>query len=334
MDEEAWIGPLGPVEIQDWRIVFLPDEDRYDTGYVVGLRESETRVNYYDGNDVRGEQRVNTGFATVRSLRWRLSSLGIVGNRSLFVAGFENRGYLSGSWRLLRYNTATSSVEVADGTDDISDTIRVALSLPLPPPDLDVLSVQVYPDGVPEREHVHVLFHYSGTVFEEAGVIGTTTSGVGPPLLFLPGGPAPIPVGARSPVQGLPTFGSAVRYFRSPTTGFSYVSFWNGRSWQSWYWDGSLQAMPLAVSYRIEAVLTTGELFCRSDTAGYVFSADGDRKYSFPLGDLEFVGERYEPSGTVAKMVFVLPVITGRRGEQEVEFGVYTIPTADLGDLD
>jgi hypothetical protein len=124
---------------------------------------------------------------------------------------------------------------------------------------------------------------------------------------------------------------SAVRYYRSPTTDRSYVSLWTGRRWQVWSWDGSLQAEQLSIPYRIEAVLTTGELFCRSDTAAYVYSTDGDQKYSFPLGDLQFVGERYDSSGTTATMVFVLPVITGSGGgSRELEFGVYTIATAEL----
>jgi hypothetical protein len=135
------------------------------------------------------------------------------------------------------------------------------------------------------------------------------------------------------PVRGLPTLWEAVRYYRSPVTDYSYVSLWNGRAWETWSWDATLQARRLDVPYRVEAVLTTGELLCRSDTSAYVYSRDGDRKYSFTLGDLEFVAERYDSSGE-AIVVFVLPIVTGDEGEQSVDFGVYKIKTRKLRTLE
>ena len=140
-------------------------------------------------------------------------------------------------------------------------------------------------------------------------------------------------------VTGLPgAIDASSCYHYSPATGFAYVSIADGAGGYTVYrWDhSSYSAAPLPMTRRVEAVLSSGRLFCRSDDNGYIYSPSGERLLKFPMGALDFVGEYWDAIEGRFRMVFALPLLVGG-GEEEprtLSFEVYSLPTDDVDRLD
>jgi hypothetical protein len=128
-----------------------------------------------------------------------------------------------------------------------------------------------------------------------------------------------------SPAQGF--------YFRNQASGLRFLSFCNGSGYANYRWDGAFTLTPLPVSGRIEALLTTDELFVVDGGSGVVYSPSGQRKYSFPMGSLHFAYESY--IGGVPTLLFSL-IYWDRSGGDNEEFhiDVYSLPTSSLSTLD
>jgi hypothetical protein len=65
-----------------------------------------------------------------------------------------------------------------------------------------------------------------------------------------------------------------------------------------------------------------------------VYDWNGKRKHSFPVGDLRFVGER--DVGAKATLFYTLVYWENKSGGEDdrMHVKVYSIPTADLDELD
>jgi len=137
----------------------------------------------------------------------------------------------------------------------------------------------------------------------------------------------------------LPVIGEGCFYYYdafSGAGGTGIVSqYWDGR-YLNYKWDNTNLNEPelLDIPYRIEALLSSGELFCRGDNMGAVYTQGGDEVSSFPMGALKFVYELYDSASSAYKMIFVMPYSVGSHDDREIYFKVYSIPTADIKELD
>jgi len=133
--------------------------------------------------------------------------------------------------------------------------------------------------------------------------------------------------------------GEGCFYYYDPFSGAGGTGivsqYWQGR-YLNYKWDDNNLTEPelLDIPYRIEALLTSGELFCRGDNMGMVYTQGGDEVSSFPMGALKFVYELYNTLSASYKMIFVMPYSIGSHDDREIYFKVYSIPTADIKDLD
>jgi len=192
------------------------------------------------------------------------------------------------------------------------------------------IGVSIYPDPNPALDRSYWLFRQSGTNNYLEGEFDVSQNPITPPGIPLRG---IAPYDISSFVGNL---AKRVLYYFNPVTARSYVSVWNSPAspgvWSNWVW---IDAVPTngqltGVDHRIDALLTSGELFSTEGNIGRVFdptTPTGSLEATFPLSDLRFIGEVYI-SGT-ATMLFSEALWYNR----QVSFNVYSIPTSQLKTL-
>ena len=107
---------------------------------------------------------------------------------------------------------------------------------------------------------------------------------------------------------------------------------------RSFRWGSDLNAAELPdLKFPIRRVLSTGRLFARGDTMGYVYDSDGNEINRFPMGGLHLACELIDAAGD-DWLYFTLPAF-GREPETEenwdrdkeyVVFVVYRIRTSAI----
>ncbi len=134
----------------------------------------------------------------------------------------------------------------------------------------------------------------------------------------------------------LPGAPSTGFYQCDPLNGRSILSWWTGSGWATCKWSvgPALPPTMLPTGARIDALLSDGSLYHRGDVTDYVYDWNGERIHSFPVGDLRLVGER--DVGGVPTLVYTLVYWENKSGggDDRLRVKVYTIPTADLDELD
>jgi hypothetical protein len=123
------------------------------------------------------------------------------------------------------------------------------------------------------------------------------------------------------------------RYFHDLSSDASFICLQSGKTWRTYRVTGSgvVSAVELPrVTSRIDALLSTGELFSTENGIARVFSRDDEarERASFPLYDLKFAGEAF--SDGAARVYFTQSFVT----DSLARFMVYSIPTEDLDTLD
>ncbi len=123
-------------------------------------------------------------------------------------------------------------------------------------------------------------------------------------------------------------------YFHDPLRApyASYVSFRVKETWQTWKWTvdaaGAVTASQLAVSGRVDALLTNGLLLVTDGAANrlriYDPSGSGTERSSFPLGDLSFAFEAYQ--NDTARVFFTQILVL----DSQVYLKPYSIATSEL----
>ena len=104
-------------------------------------------------------------------------------------------------------------------------------------------------------------------------------------------------------------------------------------SWVSWAWwqtptgSGPLSSMRLPISYRLDALLSTGQLLSTENGVGRLYDRDGNLIATFPLGNLVYIAEEYV--GGVARCYFSQCLVYNN----QLHFNVYWVPTGQLAAL-
>ncbi|MGA2380973.1 MAG: hypothetical protein ABSG85_16890, partial [Spirochaetia bacterium] len=207
------------------------------------------------------------------------------------------------------------------------------INAPVPPfffTNARVIGVSIYPDPNPALDRSYWLFRDTGGNNYLEGEFDVSQNPITPPGIA---------------VRGLATYdissfvgnlAKRVLYYFNPVTARSYVSVWNSPAspgvWSNWVW---IDAVPTngqltGVDHRIDALLTTGELFSTEGNIGRVFdptTPTGSLEATFPLSDVRFIGEVY--IGGTPTILFSQALWFGN----QVTFNVYSIPTSQLKTL-
>jgi hypothetical protein len=121
-------------------------------------------------------------------------------------------------------------------------------------------------------------------------------------------------------------------YYHNSADGISYACFRSGGAWRTYSWQGDLgitfKGLP-GITARIDALLSTGELFSAENGIARVFSTDGEgaELAHFPLGSLTFVFEGF--SGGIARLYFTQSYVI----DYGLRFKVLSIPSLDIKSL-
>lgn len=138
--------------------------------------------------------------------------------------------------------------------------------------------------------------------------------------------------GGPQTLNFLPAGTTRVLYYHDPSKSISYASFNTGGAWQCWKWwtdaQGFHDVQITGVTSRIDAVLTTGELFSTQDGTGRVYDSNGSQLTSFPLGNLKLAYEEYVNGA--ARVFFSMPIA---ESQDHISFAVYSIASSQLDSL-
>jgi hypothetical protein len=151
-------------------------------------------------------------------------------------------------------------------------------------------------------------------------------------------------LGAATPIRGssvynlalpgLPLDVDRVQYFYDPSASRSYLSWYDASAgqnkWRCWSWSDTTAGHGVELTganHRIDALLSTGELFSTEDSTGRVYGSDGTLLATFPLTGLIFIDERFV-NGT-ARLIFSQSLFYAR----QARFNIYSIPTAGVKTL-
>jgi len=119
-------------------------------------------------------------------------------------------------------------------------------------------------------------------------------------------------------------------YFHDANAKKSFALVYVSNAWQCWSWPTDPIGEPVQLSgitRRIDALLSTGQLFSTQDGIGTVYNSEGAVLTSFPMGALRLVYETYAAGET--RVLFSLMTSV----ESSVTFYLYSIPAADLAAL-
>jgi hypothetical protein len=130
----------------------------------------------------------------------------------------------------------------------------------------------------------------------------------------------------------LPTDLDRALYYFDPLANRSFACVWDSAAgrWRTFTWSGvtagSGGELP-AVDHRIDALLTSGNLFSSEGGTGRIYGSGGGLVATFDLEGMMFVEERFV-SG-VARVLFSRTLVL----DNAPWFLVYSVPTSDLGTL-
>jgi hypothetical protein len=185
-----------------------------------------------------------------------------------------------------------------------------------------LVGVGLFPDVSATTDSLTILVNEAG-YFDRVSAFAFAASGY--PLA---------PSDTAVPAPGIPGSPFQGFYFRNPAAmGLRFLSLWNGSGYANYRWTDTLPPAALPFDDRIEALLSSNELFVVDREQAVVYSPAGERKYSFPLGDLHFAYETY--IGSAPTLLFSLVYWDQVGGDKEKFYiNVYSLPTASLATLD
>jgi len=320
---ETRIGPLyrWRGDLERGRSYFLPGKTRgLNRGFLVVFGAFDGRVFYIDYDTLAGYRIAGDQYFQIEN-----------SNENFFNYGVYVLKYPSGVDDALLLVRPTSPIPASEQRLEFQYVAGTGL-VPYPY-DLSaftsgitsgqVVGVGLFTDTLATTDFLTILVNEGGTpnyydrvsAFAFAPSPGYPLSWTGSSAFSIPG----------DPTQGF--------YFRNPSSGLRFLSVWNGSGYANYRWDNTLPPAALPFDSRIEALLSTDELFVVDGERAVVYSPSGARKYRFPLGDLHFAYETY--IGGVPTLLFSL-IYWDQVGGDEEEFhiNVYSLPTARLSTLD
>jgi hypothetical protein len=199
----------------------------------------------------------------------------------------------------------------------------------IPPSYVRVRHMGVYPDTNVTYDRVYALVENAMTGLFEEAQLDLSSAGLSPPARLRLNG---INLSGVGPT-GIPQH---ALYYYDPGTTYGFANWWDSAAgkWITWRWYETTSGSTIAVASelpqvtrRIDALLTTRELFSTEDGSGRIYDLDGNLKASFPVAGLSFVGEVY--ASGVAKLLFSHAFWYQR----QLYFNVFSIPSADVKTL-
>jgi hypothetical protein len=193
-----------------------------------------------------------------------------------------------------------------------------------------VIGVSIFPDPNPGLDQSFWLMRDSATNHYYEGEFAVSQFPITPPGTMVRVG------GFYDLSSFLENFAKRVLYYHHPITARSYVSVWDSPmspgNWSTWVWIDNVPTFShlTGIGHRIDALLTSGELFSGEDNVGRVYDPTtpaGSLEAEFPLYDLKYVGEAY--IGGTPTVLFSQALWS----DGQVSFNVYSVPTSDLRKL-
>jgi hypothetical protein len=322
---EARIGPLYRYrgDLERGRYYFLPGKTRgLNRGFLVVFGTFEGRVFYIDFDALEGYRIAGDQYFALKNsdenifnyAAYVLKDSSVVDDALLVVR--PTSPIPASEQRLeLQYVAGTGWVPHAYDLSAFTSGITGG----------QVVGVGLFPDVSATTDSLTTLVNEGGTsnYFDRVSNFAFAASGYS-----LAWAPSAVP---GSGIPGDPTQGF---YFRNPAlTGLRFLSVWNGSGYANYRWDDISPPAALPFDNRIEALLSTNELFILDGEQGMIYTPSGERKYRFPLGDLHFAYETY--LGGVPTLLFSLVYWDQVGGDnEEFHINVYSLPTASLSTLD
>ena len=199
-----------------------------------------------------------------------------------------------------------------------------------------VSGVSTYPDPSTTLDRSYWLFREQGTEnYLETRVDINQFPIVGPVTVLRSTPVLPYDMSSFLPLRTSPD-SKRFLYYYDPVSNRSYASWWSTLSspdqWMTWVWTDAVPThwQLTGIDHRIDALVTTGELFSTEGNIGRVYdptTPTGSLEAEFPLSDLRFVEEVY--IGGTPTILFTEALWYSR----QLYFNVYSIATSQLKTL-
>jgi hypothetical protein len=207
--------------------------------------------------------------------------------------------------------------------------VFTAAQFGIPATKVKIRHVGIYPDPNTGWDKVYALVqNTSSGLFEEAEFNISSTG------LSLPSVPRLRSVGIDLSSVGSTGIPLHALYYYDPSSTQGFANWWDSTAgaWVTWKWHegtpGSAVSSQLpGITHRIDAMLSTGELFSTEGGVGRVYDQDGNLGARFMFAGLSFAGEVYV--GGEARMLFSQPLWYNH----QLHFNVYAIATKDVKSL-
>ena len=332
-------GEVGPVEISGEGmellplIRFIPEKGGFESGFVI-KNEQQIEIGYISEDDrffgVASEQGVlDFDNGQSNQMNYVAETIAQTGPY-LALVNLQPSSQPPSPWHLNIFEfdhqlLLSLPLEVPD--DPFGTDLDWMIENDLPPLSISAIAgVHIAPDPDPSKERIYILAQDTGTL--------TTFHEIQYELRnFDPGLFAAVevrPVFTATLVDTpLNTF-----YFHYPfegVNGTSVAQYRYGGVWKTLKWD-DLDLVAIDIPHAIDALLTTGQLFCQEGETVYVYDLEGVLMHELNMGDLQFAYEWWD--GGKYRMIFVLPYYVDFGEEKGFMFKIFSMPTDDLADLD
>ena len=180
-----------------------------------------------------------------------------------------------------------------------------------------VLGGQVLP--LPGSDQFDFLLNSAGTLLEYTATFASPIFSSSTPV--------------NPSVPALPGLGYRALYYQNGLSGalaFSYASYFTGGQWVCYRWNSSPTSQVLlpAVTRRIDAVLTNGDLISTQDGTLTIYDMNGVKMSSVPLAGMQFCYEAY-----VGATPYVFFSLSLGFPHESWALRAFAIPTSDLRGL-
>ena len=310
-------------ELEGKDYFFIPQKlDPPSRGYVIVELDWLIAFRFVDGFEWRGNNELLLSNEVPTTLNYRIDSI-FGGGDSINVLTFDRSDYSNNEIHLFQYDGSNinESTLTIDPPLNLIDKINLDFGLAA----ATVIGAHSYPDTAADWVFFLCRSGLTG-LFSEVRYNADNINAIG----------SPTQIKLNFPLAGFPPDLENGFYYHNPVTDISYISYYDEEKekYLSFSWqpaDPAPTLTELTSVGKIDAVLSSGELFSRDGNMGVIYDKDGQKQFSFPLGALHFAYETWFLPASEYRLVFTQPVW---EDQNQLLFKVYFLPTAELATLD
>jgi hypothetical protein len=334
----TFVGQVGPIQSlsasQNTNFAFYPEKNSsggitLQAGFVTWISQSTQRIAFVVGGQIVGSPQ-NLGVTTRDPPLPGYLIQSVKSAYNNFAFSYDTSAPYPSQYKyvMMTGNPSANTYSLPAWTDLTGIFSAAPFNMIAGPPSCHVRYVSISPNPNPGYDTAYVLVKdltnepEPTQLFQEAA-FQISQAGLSAPVQLR----AEVSLDSLMPPDGPPL---EALYYYDPGTTYGFAEWYDtpSSSWICWKWTGVVAPSQVTgITHRIDALLTTGELFSSEGEVGRVYDQNGNQLSQFSLTDLSFVGEVYV--GGAALMLFSQALWYNNA----LQFNVYSIPSSNVKSL-